>query len=93
MIGHGIGQGMVRSGRCRECGALLMPDDGERCAGCRPRLNVQAAAIGAWRRQCDDEIAALERAAEHLHTVIKQVERKLNRAQRWSRTHSHTPKS
>jgi hypothetical protein len=76
-----LGPGMASTRRC-ECGAVLQPDDCERCAECRPRLSPRARAAEDARRAARDKITAMELEACQLETSIRQVERAVRK---WSR--------
>lgn len=68
--------GMTGSRRCCQCGAALDVNNSERCIDCRPRLSLQAQAVGAHRRAELEDIVKTERAIEMLETLIRRVNRK-----------------
>lgn len=69
--------GMASARRCSECGLALAADSGERCEDCRPRLSAQAQAVGAQRRQENEEIERAERMIEGIDRMIRKMARQL----------------
>lgn len=77
-----IMQGMICNRRCESCGELLTVDDGALCAECRPRLSARARQANEIKRRWREDLELLERETEHLETVIRKVERRLQWRQR-----------
>jgi hypothetical protein len=88
-----LGPGMESSRRCSECGGDLSNADELRCQACRPQLSAQAQAVGAARRERDEQIAALEQEVARLALTIKKVEKRLSWHIKSSKTRPTSGKS
>ena len=70
--------GMQSARQCRECGAPLAIDDGERCPACAPRLSENARTIGEEMRRRREEMASAEREINNLGLLIHRLNRRVN---------------